>query len=167
MARILWHNWVKQEERGEWEKGNQGWTGATERELWRRRGSPTLESHLLHEKINWIWGISWCREESSSKSEFQRAEWEPNRSSKLLAQSPKTENLGWGLGTKTLAPEVSPLERAGEGGAETAWGTRNPSLSSSVRVAGKGSRKQSIRLAGQKLPGSLERGVLRVEGTIC
>ena len=74
--------------------------------------------------------------------------------------------LGWGLGTKTSALEVSPWERAGEGGAETAWGTRNRL----VRVVGKrltwGSRKQSIGLAGQRLPGSLESGESWVEGAI-
>ena len=44
----------------------------------------------------------------------------PNRSSELLAQSPKTGRLRCGLGTKTSAPEVSPQERAGVGGVETA-----------------------------------------------
>ena len=65
-------------------------------------------------------------------------------------QSPKIETPGWGLGTETSAPEVSPWERA-EGrveqrllgwsrnwsvkfdGAETAWETRKQS------VAGEGS----------------------------
>ena len=46
----------------------------------------------------------------------------------LLAQSPKTEMLGSGLGTKTSALEVSPRERAGVDGAETAWGTRKLSV---------------------------------------
>ena len=32
--------------------------------------------------------------------------------------------LGWGLGTETLAPEVSLWEWAGVNVAETAWGTR-------------------------------------------
>ena len=32
--------------------------------------------------------------------------------------------LRWGLGTETLAPEVSPQEWAGVGSAESAWGTR-------------------------------------------
>ena len=31
--------------------------------------------------------------------------------------------LGWGLGTETSAPEVSPQEWAGVGSAETAWGS--------------------------------------------
>ena len=150
MARTSWHNWVKQEKRGEWEKGNLGWTGAPKRELWRRKGSPTLESHLLDGKINWIGGISRCREERSSKTEIWKSEWEPNRSSQLLAQSPKTETLGWGLGKETSAPEVSPWEQAGLGGAETAWGTR----------------KQSVGLAGQRLPRRLESWVLWVEGAI-
>ena len=40
---------------------------------------------------------------------------------------------GWGLGTETLAPEVSPWEHAGVGGVETALGTRKG------RVTGGGS----------------------------
>ena len=31
---------------------NSSWTGAPERELWRRKGSHILESHLLDGKIN-------------------------------------------------------------------------------------------------------------------
>ena len=37
----------------------------------------------------------------------------------------KPRCLGWGLGTETSALEVSPWERAGVDGGETAWGTRN------------------------------------------
>ena len=46
MARISWHNWVIQEKIGGREKGTQEWTGTPERELWRRKGTYTLESHL-------------------------------------------------------------------------------------------------------------------------
>ena len=59
--------------------------------------------------------------------------------------------LGSGLGTETSALEASPQERAGLGGVGTALGTR----------------KWSVRLAGQRLPGSLESRVLQVEGEIC
>ena len=86
--------------------------GAPERELWRRKCSRTLQSHLLHGKINRIGGISRCREERSSKSDFNY--W----------HSQQKPTLGWGLGTETSAPEVSPREweQAGVGGAETTWG---------------------------------------------
>ena len=124
MPRISWHNWVNQEKRGEWEKGNQDQTDAMERELWRRKGTHTLESHLINGKINQVGGISRCQEEHSSRPEIWKAEWDPNRSSELLAQSPKTETLGWGLGTETEALEVGPQEQAGVCGVETAWGTR-------------------------------------------
>lgn len=79
-------------------KVNLNCMGAPKRELWRRKGSHTLESHLFDE-INRTGGISRCREECSSKSEFWKAEWELNRSSELLEQSPKIETLGWVLGT--------------------------------------------------------------------
>ena len=117
-------------------------SGAPERELRRRKGSRTLESHLLGGKIKGTGGISRCREECSSKLEFLKADREPNGSSELWAQSPKIEMPGWGLGTETLAPEVSPQERAGG----PAWngdclGGLETSLSS---------------LMGQRLPGRLE-----------
>ena len=51
--------------------------------------------------------------------------------------------LGWGLVTKTSAPEFSPWEWAGVGDLETAWGTR----------------KQLVRLLGQILPRELERSL--------
>ena len=77
--------------------------------------------------------------------EYGKANQEPNGPSELRAQSPKIEMLGWGLGTKTSAPEVSPQERAGGGveqrllggswnqsvkfdGAETSWETRKQSV---------------------------------------
>ena len=119
MARISWHNWVKQEKRREWKKGN--WCSL--RELWRRKGSHTLESHLVDGKIKQIGGISWWWEECNSKSQIWKAEWGLNRSSELLAQSPKTEMVGQGLGTETLALEVSSWEQAGVGrlGLGTSW----------------------------------------------
>ena len=58
--------------------------------------------------------------------------------------------LGWGLDTETSAPEVSPQERAGVGSVEIAWGTK----------------KDSVGLAGQRLPGRIESEVSRVEGAI-
>ena len=76
-------------------------TGAPERELQRRKGSCTLESHLHG-------GISRCREECSSKLEYGKADQEPNGPSELWAQLPKIEMPGLGLGTETSAPEVSP-----------------------------------------------------------
>ena len=101
---------------------NPSGTGAPKRELRRRKGSRTLESHLHGGKIKRTREISRCREENSSKSEYGKADQEPNGPSELWAQSPKIETPGWGLGTETSAPEVSPQERAGgRGGAETAW----------------------------------------------
>ena len=100
---------------------NPSWTGTPERELRRRKGSHTLESHLLGGKIKQTRGISRCREECSSKLEYRKADQESNGPSELRAQSPKLETPEWGLGTESWAPEVSPQERAGGGGAETAW----------------------------------------------
>ena len=85
---------------------------APERELRRRKGSRTLESHLLRGKIKRTGGISRCREECSRKLEYGKANQEPNGPSDLRAQSPKIEMPGWGLGTESSAPEVSPRERA-------------------------------------------------------
>ena len=65
-------------------------------------------------KIKQTGEISRCREECSSKLEYGKANQEPNEPSELRAQSPKIEMPGWGLGTKTSAPEVSP--RAGGAG---------------------------------------------------
>ena len=45
--------------------------------------------------------------------EYGKADQEPNGPSELWAQSPKIETPGWGLGTESSAPEVSPRERAG------------------------------------------------------
>ena len=127
---------------------NPSWTGTSERELQRSKGSCTLESHLLDGKINQTRGIPRCREECSSKSEYGKTDQEPNGPSELWAQSPKIETPGWGLGTKYSAPEVSPWERArgrlgggwaprpplqrlvpglgGRGRAETAWEVSKP-----------------------------------------
>lgn len=44
------------------------------------------------------------------------------------------------------------------GGAETAWETRNWSVTLAGKRQPGGSRKRSVRLAGQRLPGSLESG---------
>ena len=52
--------------------------------------------------------ISRCREECSSKLEYRKADQEPNGPSELQAQSPKIETPGWGLGTETSLPKVSP-----------------------------------------------------------
>ena len=89
----------KTREKGEWEKVNPSWTGTSERELQRSKGSCTLESHLLDGKINQTRGIPRCREECSSKSEFWKADRELNRSSELWTQSPKIETPEWGMGT--------------------------------------------------------------------
>ena len=90
--------------------------GAPERELRRRKGSRTLESHLHGGKIKRTGGISRCREECSSKLEYGKADQEPNGPSELQTQSPKIETPGLGLGTKTSAPEVSRPEQAGGAG---------------------------------------------------
>ena len=47
--------------------------GTPERALWRKKGSYTLENHLLDGKINQIGGISRCREERSSKYELKKS----------------------------------------------------------------------------------------------
>ena len=125
--------------------------GTPERELRRRKGSHTLESHLLDGKINQTRGISRCREEYSSKSEYGKADQEPNGPSELWAQSPKIEMPGWGLGTKTSALEVSSLERGGgTGWSGDCLGGLETGLSS---------------LMGQRLPGKLESKSVTEEGT--
>ena len=125
--------------------------GAPERELWRKKGSRTLESHLLGGKIKQTGGISRCRKECSSKLEFLKADREPNGSSELWAQSPKIETPGWGLGTKTSAPEVSPREWAvGAGWSGDCLGGLETGLSS---------------LTEQRLPGRLENKAVTEEGS--
>ena len=73
------------------------------------------------------------------------------------------EMLGWGLDTETSASEVSPRERAGVGGA---WGSRSRSVEFTGKRLPLGSRKLSVGLVGQTLPGSLESGVSLVEEAI-
>ena len=92
---------------------NPSGTGAPERELRRRKGSRTLESHLHGGKIKRTGAISRCREECSSKLEYGKADQEPNGPSELRAESPKIETPGWGPGTKTSPLKVSPREGAG------------------------------------------------------
>ena len=92
---------------------NPSGTGAPKRELRRRKGSRTLESHLHGGKIKRTGGISRCREECSSKLEYGKADQEPNGPSELRAESPKIETPGWGLGTETSPLKVSPREGAG------------------------------------------------------
>ena len=121
---------------------NPSWTSTPKRELQRRKGSCTLESHLLGGKFKRTRGISRCREEFSSKSEYGKADQEPNGPSELWAQSPKIEMPGWGLGTETLALEVSAWGRAGVvGWSRDCLGGLETGLSS---------------LMGQRLPGRLE-----------
>ena len=126
---------------------NPSGTGAPERELRRRKGSRALESHLHGGKIKQTGGISRCREECSSKLEYRKADQEPNGPSELQAQSPKIETPGWGLGTESSAPEVSPRERAGGGGAER-------------KLLG----RSRNHLTGQRLPGRLENKAVAEEG---
>ena len=77
------------------------------------KGIPHPGKSPTGRKIKQTGGISRCREECSSKLEYGKADQEPNGPSELRAQSPKIETPGWGLGTKSSAPEVSPRERAG------------------------------------------------------
>ena len=59
------YNWVEQKEkkRGRvreksWKKGNQDRTITPERELWKKKGTHTLASHLTDREINWREGTS-------------------------------------------------------------------------------------------------------------
>ena len=90
---------------------NLSWTGTPERELRRRKGSRTLESHLPGERSNEL-EESPDAEKSSSKLEYGKADQEPNGPSELRAQSPKIETPGWGMGTETSPPKASPRERS-------------------------------------------------------
>ena len=57
--------------------------------------------------------------------------------------------LGWGIGTETLALEVSSWEWAGVGSAETAWGTRNQSVGLAGQRPPRGTRKRSVVLVAE------------------
>ena len=124
--------------------------GASEREL--------LRKDLLPWKVTYLMERS-TESEGSPDAEKSAAvclrseEQSENQTDHLnyLAQSPRTETLGWGLGTETSALEISPWEQAGVGSAETACGTRN-------RLVG---------LAGKRLPGRLESVASWMEGEIC
>ena len=54
-ARNFWHNWVEQKKKRE---RNQDGTGIPERELWRRKGTHILGSHLTDGKISQVRGTS-------------------------------------------------------------------------------------------------------------
>ena len=147
---------------------NPSGTGAPERELRRRKGSRTLESHLHGGKIKRTGGISRCREECSSKLEYGKADQEPNGPSELWAQSPKIETPGWGLGTESSAPEVSPRERAG-GCLGGGWAPR-PRLQRLVPgLGGRGRAETAWEVSkpfdGQRLPGRLENKAVAEEGS--
>ena len=97
--------------------------GESERDEGSRKGTAE-EKGIPHpgksptgRKIKRTGGISRCREECSSKSEYGKTDQEPNGPSELWAQSPKIETPGWGLGTESSAPEVSARARgAGQSG---------------------------------------------------
>ena len=81
------------------------------------KGIPHPGKSPTGRKIKRTGGIPSCREECSSKLEYGKANQEPNGPSELRAQSPKIETPGWGLGTETSAPEISPRARgAGQSG---------------------------------------------------
>ena len=92
---------------------NLSWMGAPERELQRRKGSSTLKSLLPGERSN-------EPEESPDAEKSVAVSWSTEKLIKNptdhlnYGQSPKIETPGWGLGTETSAPEVSP--RAGGAG---------------------------------------------------
>ena len=104
--------------------------------------------------------------EKSTAVSLRSEEQSENRTDHLLlAQSPNSETLGWGLGTQTLAPEVSLQEQAGVDGMETAC-TRNQRVwLAGQRLTGE-TRNWSVMLVGQRLPGRLQSRVSWVEGAI-
>ena len=78
---------------------------------------------------------------------------------------------GWGLGTESSAPEVSPRERGGTPG----WGLGTETSAPEVRPqewAGGGGAEQKLlgrsrnHLTGQRLPGRLENKAIAEEGAI-
>jgi len=88
--------------------------GESEQDGHSRKGT-TEEKGFLHPgksptggKIKQTGEISRCREECSRKLEYGKADQEPNGPSELWAQLPKLEMPGWGLGTESSTPEVSP-----------------------------------------------------------
>ena len=118
-------------------------TGPPERELRSRKGSRTLESHLLGERSN-------KPEKSPDAEKSVAVSWSTekpikNPTDELRAQSPKIEMPGWGLGTESSAPEVSPRARGGRAERKLLGRSRN-------------------KLMGQRLPGRLENKAVEEEG---
>ena len=98
---------------------NPSGTGTPERELRRRNGSRTLESHLLRGKIKRTGGISRCREECSSKSEYGKKIKNPTDHLNYGHSHQKLRHLGGGWAPRPRFQRVVP-GLGGRGGAETA-----------------------------------------------
>ena len=94
-------------------EGESEWDGGSRKGTAEEKGIPHPGKSPTGRKIKRTGGISRCREECSSELEYGKADQEPNGPSELRAQSPKIETPGWGLGTETSAPEISPPASAG------------------------------------------------------
>ena len=104
---------------------NPSGTGAPERELRRRKGSRTLESHLPGGKIKRTGGISRCREECSSKSEYGKTIKNPTDHLNYGHSHQKLRRLGGGWAPNPRLQRLVP-GLGGRGRAETAWEVSKP-----------------------------------------
>ena len=129
-------------------EGESKWDGCCRKGTADEKGVPHPGKSPTGGKIKQIGEISRGREECSSNLDYGKADQELNGPSELRAESPKIETPGWGLGTETSAPEVSPRERAGGGGAER-------------KLIG----RSRNHLTGQRLPGRLENKAVAEEGS--
>ena len=115
------HNWVEQKKKErEW---NWNWTSTPERDLWKRKGTCTLGSHLIDREIRWN-GRTSNSQRKVPQLEEGKEEKEAHRPLVPPPGTPQPETLRRGLGTETQAPEVGSGERTRFGSVETAWGAR-------------------------------------------
>ena len=99
-------------------------------------GIPNSGKSPTWRKIKRTGGISRCRDECSSKLVYGKADQELIGPSKLWAQSPNIETPGWGVGSETSAPEVSPRLGLGMPGWELHTETLAPEVSPLAGGAG-------------------------------
>ena len=93
---------------------NPSGTGAPERELRRRKGSRTLESHLHGGKIKRTGGISRCREECSSKSEYGKTIKNPTDHLNYGHSHQKLRRLGGGWAPNPRLQRLVPGKGPGD-----------------------------------------------------
>ena len=103
---------------------NQDGTRTSDRELWKKKGTHTLGSHLTDWDISQYGQTLKLPRKYRSWTDEGKEEWKPYRSSAPPQQTLYPEIIIWGLGTETQVPEVSSGERTKVGCVETAWGAK-------------------------------------------